>query len=144
MFVSFSYKSQAIEGKVEEKIKKSLTPLDLPAIKALEAEAGENQMESVTLYEGTSPHPILLLLNYCQYQYYSRTKRSTGRRPTDMALLRDPLSPIYPQFYFEVEMEQVHMGYIVIETRPDLAPKMAHNFEALCVAETGPSYKFCS
>ncbi|XP_027847725.1 tripartite motif-containing protein 5 [Aphis gossypii] len=51
----------------------------------------------------------------------------------------------FPMFYFNIEVNGTSFGRLVIETRPDVAPKMSKNFEVLTVGDTnGCSYKGCS
>lgn len=51
----------------------------------------------------------------------------------------------YPMFFFNIEVNGTLFGRIVIETRPDVAPKMSKNFEVLTVGDAnGCSYKGCS
>lgn len=48
-----------------------------------------------------------------------------------------------PLFFFNIEMGGVNVGRMVIETRPDYAPKMVENFESLSTCERGYGYKGC-
>ncbi len=43
--------------------------------------------------------------------------------------------------FFDVEAEGESLGRIVIELRPDIVPKTAENFRALCTGEKGYGYK---
>jgi len=48
-------------------------------------------------------------------------------------------------YYFDIEVNGASFGRLVIETRPDVAPKMSKNFEILTVGDAnGCSYKGCS
>lgn len=57
--------------------------------------------------------------------------------------VRGPSGP-YPLYYFNIEVNGSPHGRIVIEVRPDAAPKMAKNFGVLCTGEMGVSYKGCA
>ncbi|XP_015125296.1 uncharacterized protein LOC107047068 [Diachasma alloeum] len=57
--------------------------------------------------------------------------------------LRAPPNP-YPMYYFNIEVNGSPHGRIVIEVRPDVAPKMAKNFSVLATGEIGVGYKGCS
>lgn len=59
------------------------------------------------------------------------------------ASLRGPANP-YPLYYFNIEVNGSPHGRIVIEVRPDAAPKMAKNFSVLSTGEAGYGYKGCT
>lgn len=59
------------------------------------------------------------------------------------ASLRGP-SNSYPLYYFNIEVNGSPHGRIVIEVRPDVAPKMVKNFSMLVTGEVGISYKGCT
>lgn len=58
-------------------------------------------------------------------------------------LTRGPANP-YPLYYFNIEVNGSPHGRIVIEVRPDVAPKMAKNFSVLSTGEAGVGYKGCT
>ncbi|XP_011061578.1 PREDICTED: uncharacterized protein LOC105150291 isoform X1 [Acromyrmex echinatior] len=58
-------------------------------------------------------------------------------------LTRGPANP-YPLYYFNIEVNGSPHGRIVIEVRPDAAPKMAKNFSVLSTGEIGFGYKGCT
>ncbi|XP_018392214.1 PREDICTED: uncharacterized protein LOC108771428 isoform X1 [Cyphomyrmex costatus] len=58
-------------------------------------------------------------------------------------LTRGPANP-YPLYYFNIEVNGSPHGRIVIEVRPDAAPKMAKNFSVLSTGEIGIGYKGCT
>ena len=119
----------------------------------------------------SQPHnPILFLANYCMSQLYSRhmlTKQQQQQQQNGTiewnshgalappahvivapqappaAVVRAPGSA-YPLYYFNVDVNGSPHGRIVIEVRPDVAPKMAKNFSVLCTGEMGVSYKGCA
>ncbi|XP_015608155.1 LOW QUALITY PROTEIN: uncharacterized protein LOC107273968 [Cephus cinctus] len=57
--------------------------------------------------------------------------------------MRGPSTP-YPLYYFNMEVNGSPHGRIVIEVRPDVAPKMAKNFSVLATGEIGVGYKGCT
>ncbi|XP_015190108.1 PREDICTED: uncharacterized protein LOC107073850 isoform X2 [Polistes dominula] len=59
------------------------------------------------------------------------------------ASLRGPSNP-YPLYFFNIEVNGTPHGRIVIEVRPDVAPKMAKNFSMLATGEAGLGYKGCT
>ncbi|XP_014205321.1 uncharacterized protein LOC106637158 isoform X2 [Copidosoma floridanum] len=59
------------------------------------------------------------------------------------ANLRGP-SNSYPLYYFNIEVNGSPHGRIVIEVRPDVAPKMVKNFSMLATGEIGVGYKGCT
>lgn len=48
-----------------------------------------------------------------------------------------------PRFYFDMEIQSVPLGRIIIETRPDVAPKMCENFKCLTTKERGFGFHGC-
>lgn len=46
-----------------------------------------------------------------------------------------------PRVFFDMEADGEKVGRIVMELRPDVVPKTAENFRALCTGEKGVSYK---
>ena len=65
------------------------------------------------------------------------------QQPSNNIALRGPSNP-YPMYYFNVEVNGSPHGRIVIEVRPDAAPKMAKNFSVLATGEIGVGYKGCT
>lgn len=59
------------------------------------------------------------------------------------ASLRGPTNP-YPLYYFNIQVNGSPHGRIVIEVRPDAAPKMSKNFSVLSTGEAGISYEGCT
>ncbi|XP_012539082.1 uncharacterized protein LOC105838226 isoform X2 [Monomorium pharaonis] len=59
------------------------------------------------------------------------------------SLTRGPGSS-YPLYYFNIEVNGSPHGRIVIEVRPDAAPKMVKNFDVLSTGEAGVGYKGCT
>ncbi|XP_026281217.1 uncharacterized protein LOC113208443 isoform X1 [Frankliniella occidentalis] len=56
---------------------------------------------------------------------------------------RSPVN-VSPRYFFHISINGVHKGQIIIETRPDVAPKMCRNFDRLTTADRKASYKNCS
>ncbi|CAL8123338.1 unnamed protein product [Orchesella dallaii] len=48
-----------------------------------------------------------------------------------------------PRFFFDMDIQGVPLGRIIIETRPDVAPKMCENFKALTTKERGFGFQGC-
>lgn len=115
----------------------------------------------------TQPNPLLFLTNYCMSQLYTRHIVSKQQHiqqngnidyikpqydmslviPTQQApvvALNVRPSNAYPLFYFNIEVNGTPHGRIVIETRPDAAPKMSKNFAVLATGEMGITYKGCT
>lgn len=112
------------------------------------------------------PNPLLFLTNYCMSQLYTRHILSKQQQISngnveyikpqyDMSLVvpsqQAPVVPLnvrpsnaYPLFYFNIEVNGAPHGRIVIETRPDAAPKMSKNFAVLATGEMGITYKGCT
>lgn len=112
-------------------------------------------------------NPLLFLTNYCMSQLYTRHIVSKQQHiqqngnvdyikpPYDMSLAvpiqQSPVvalnvrpSNSYPLFFFNIEVNGTPHGRIVIETRPDAAPKMSKNFAVLSTGEMGITYKGCT
>lgn len=51
---------------------------------------------------------------------------------------------VCPRYFFNIDINGVAKGKIVIETRPDVAPKMCRNFDRLTTADRKASYKGCN
>jgi len=49
-----------------------------------------------------------------------------------------------PRFYFDMEINGLMLGRVVIETRPDVAPRMCENFKQLVTGERGFGFLGCS
>jgi cyclophilin family peptidyl-prolyl cis-trans isomerase len=49
-----------------------------------------------------------------------------------------------PRCYLDVSLNGQKLGRVIIELRPDIAPKTAENFRALCTGEKGFGYKGCA
>ena len=73
----------------------------------------------------------------------SKLIKSKYEHSPPISIIRNPNSS-YPLYFFKINLNSNYFGRIVIETRPDLAPKMSKNFAALCTGETGVSYKNCT
>ncbi len=63
--------------------------------------------------------------------------------PPQPAITIPSLNPSFVIFYFNIEVNGSPFGRILIETRPDVAPKMVRNFSALVNGEMGFGYKGC-
>ncbi|XP_076162713.1 uncharacterized protein LOC143144311 isoform X1 [Ptiloglossa arizonensis] len=73
------------------------------------------------------------------------TVHSSSQPPSSgiAASLRGPSNP-YPLYYFNIEVNGSPHGRIVIEVRPDAAPKMVKNFSVLATGEVGVGYEGCT
>ncbi|KAL0279490.1 UNVERIFIED_CONTAM: hypothetical protein PYX00_001033 [Menopon gallinae] len=69
--------------------------------------------------------------------------KSKYEQSPPISIIRNP-SNSYPLYFLNIDLDSTYLGRIVIETRPDVAPKMSKNFAALCTGETGVSYKNCT
>lgn len=78
-----------------------------------------------------------------QPQHQVQTQQTGQSQQPVIGMTVRPSNP-YPLFYFNIEVNNLAIGRIVIETRPDVAPKMSKNFEVLCTGEMGMSYKGCT
>lgn len=67
-------------------------------------------------------------------------------QPTSNSIVGGNMRPgnPYPMYYFNIEVNGSPHGRIVIEVRPDAAPKMAKNFSVLATGEIGVGYKGCT
>lgn len=54
------------------------------------------------------------------------------------------LANVCPRYFFNIDINGIPKGKIVIETRPDVAPKMCRNFDRLTTADRKASYKGCN
>ena len=103
----------------------------------------------------TQPDPVALLANVCNARLYTKQHLAssllTSTSPTkssnnSMASVLSPSSPLhssFPRFFLDLEVDGIVEGRVVLETRPDVAPKMAKNFASLCIGEKGFGYKGC-
>lgn len=117
----------------------------------------------------TQPDPVALLANVCNARLYTKqllaSSLLTSTSPSkssgmgsiagmnsslsggiSSSVLGSPsslLSSSFPRFFLDLEVDGVVEGRVVLETRPDVAPKMAKNFAALCMGEKGFGYKGC-
>lgn len=73
----------------------------------------------------------------------SNLLKSKFEQSPPISIIRNP-NTSYPMYFFNIDLNSTYFGRIVIEIRPDVAPKMSKNFAALCTGETGVSYKNCT
>lgn len=64
--------------------------------------------------------------------------------PQQSVSIRCPPSSPFPLYFFNIDVNGSPQGRIVIEVRPDAAPKMAKNFSVLSTGEIGVGYKGCT
>ncbi|KAJ1526829.1 hypothetical protein ONE63_008396 [Megalurothrips usitatus] len=75
-----------------------------------------------------------------------------GELETSAPIIHPPARPVpirspanvCPRYYFNININGAAKGQIIIETRPDVAPKMCRNFDRLTTADRRASYKGCS
>ncbi|CAG5032449.1 unnamed protein product [Parnassius apollo] len=88
-----------------------------------------------------TPDPVLFLANYCTTQLYLQYLTRHKFSPST-TLTRIPHA--FPLFYFNLEVNGLPFGRVVIEVRSDLAPRMARNFKVLATGELGVGYRGCT
>lgn len=92
----------------------------------------------------TSPHaPPHLIIASPNKNYPDNTLMIPNVIHSPQNLIRNP-GNIYPLYYFNIDVNGQPHGRIVIEVRPDVAPKMSKNFGILSTGEIGMGYKGCS
>lgn len=76
---------------------------------------------------------------------YSSLSNNISNNNIMKAISPPKYSPLVngPRFYFDMEIQGVLLGRIVIETRPDVAPRMCENFRALATKERGFGFQGC-
>lgn len=85
-------------------------------------------------------------------QMHSTALERAERAEPPAPIIHPPARPVparspanvSPRYYFNIEINGVAKGRIVIETRPDVAPKMCRNFDRLTNTDRKPSYKGCA
>jgi len=70
----------------------------------------------------------------------STTKIPTDSRPAVCPLARGPLAAARPRAFLDIQLENQPQFRVVVELRPDLAPRMVENFLRLCTGLGGRSY----
>lgn len=94
----------------------------------------------------TSPHapPHLILASPKNaHAYPDNTLMVPSMIHSPQNIIRNP-SNSDPLYYFNIDVNGTPHGRIVIEVRPDVAPKMSKNFGVLATGEIGMGYKGCS
>lgn len=112
------------------------------------------------------PDPVALLANVCNARLYTKQLLASSLLTSSTSPIKSsngglnslngsnnignsafsPTSIIhssFPRFFLDLEVDGVVEGRVVLETRPDVAPKMAKNFASLCMGEKGFGYKGC-
>jgi len=112
------------------------------------------------------PDPVALLANVCNARLYTKQLLASSLLTSSTSPIKSsngglnslngsnnignsafsPTSLIhssFPRFFLDLEVDGVVEGRVVLETRPDVAPKMAKNFASLCMGEKGFGYKGC-
>jgi len=124
--------------------------------------SGSRGLSTMELLQSTGTNqtdPVALLANVCNARLYTKqllasslltsTSISTPTSKSNVNPLMSVLSPSsplhssFPRFFLDLEVDGVVEGRVVLETRPDVAPKMSKNFASLCVGEKGFGYKGC-
>lgn len=101
----------------------------------------------------TQPDAVSLLANVCNARLYTKQLLATSlltstspNKNNPIATILSPSSPLhssFPRFFLDLEVDGVIEGRVILETRPDVAPKMAKNFASLCMGDKGFGYKGC-
>ncbi|KAJ8897282.1 hypothetical protein PR048_002628 [Dryococelus australis] len=81
--------------------------------------------------------------SYAQESGVTATQVQSPPQAIEPLNVRVP-SSTYPLYYFNIDVSGNPHGRIVIEVRPDVAPRMVKNFGMLCIGEYGVSYKGCT
>jgi len=117
--------------------------------------SGSSRLSTMELVQPLSNHPdlITLLGNVCNAHLYTKQllatsllSSSTTMKNNSMMGVLSPTSPLhspFPRFFLDLEVDGMVEGRVILETRPDVAPKMAKNFGSLCTGEKGLGYKGC-
>lgn len=153
---------------LDDLICNSIVVFDFALLKQALANIHQVDQSITPRTNNSPPNPLLFLTNYCMSQLYTRHMVSKQQihqngnvdyikpspTPYDMSLAAVPVqqqsmlnarpSNTYPLFYFNIEVNGQPHGRIVIETRPDVAPKMSKNFAVLSTGERGITYKGCT
>lgn len=124
--------------------------------------SGSSRLTTMDLVQPptTQPDAIALLGNVCNARLYTKqllassllTSQTSSSSPKNhqhhnvMSHVLSPSSPLhspFPRYFLDLEVDGIFEGRVILETRPDLAPKMAKNFGSLCMGEKGLTYKGC-
>merc|ERR1712071_727905 len=91
--------------------------------------SGSSRLSTMELVQPLSNHPdlITLLGNVCNAHGYTKQLLATSLLSSSTTMKNNSMMG----------------GRVILETRPDVAPKMAKNFGSLCTGEKGLGYKGC-
>ncbi|KAH8249916.1 hypothetical protein KR026_001483, partial [Drosophila bipectinata] len=79
-----------------------------------------------------------------QIQNYHARQQQKSEPRTSVSIIRLPSIHCYPIYYMELETAGKMAGIVLIEVRPDAAPRMAENFGALIRHDFGFGYRGCA
>lgn len=91
----------------------------------------------------TVPITMMQHLQHSSQQQMSVSTTLVQSPQSSSSMICNPSAHVYPIYYFNIEINGVPSGRILIEVRNDVAPKMAKNFGALATGEVGFGYKGC-
>lgn len=86
---------------------------------------------------------LLKLSAVCRNSFVQGHVRSAGLLPSyfNLATCLKSTKMARPRVFFDMTADGEALGRIIMELRPDVVPKTAENFRALCTGEKGFGYK---
>ncbi|KAJ2939844.1 hypothetical protein O0L34_g18039 [Tuta absoluta] len=144
-----------LRGRLEEVLRGATTPFDFESLRrALVSTANSSNGFDEAAASEEPRDPLVFLANYCTCASFSRrvpaaggAGAGAGALPASGAASPSPRAPSvspFPLLFFEMEVDGVCWGRVVVEARSDVAPRMARNFEALATGAAGVGYRGCA